>query len=219
MSRINEGRGTQPGDAESRREARQESFRQRKQERAAARQQAKDEKLQLQQETRANMEKLGWNLPRVPDLDACPPGWDQDVWGLTLLFQQTAQKTIRRETTDQRIILAAPRTVIYALLEQRCTPFRKWFDNRQERLQDEHLRPFYLGRSRKSLRIAESWQEVVAEAIEYHFRTWWEDEYAADCFCDPEVFRSMIREVREKGWNWHLRQLADQREKEQVNAD
>jgi hypothetical protein len=155
---------------------------------------------------------------RKIDLDECPPGYDPAVWSLALLFQQTAQRTIRRETTDQRIILAHGRPMIYAMLEQRCAPFRKWFASRQERAQDEHLRPFYLARSVSTLRIAGSWQEVVAEAIEHHFRAYFEDEYAADYFCNPEVFRSMIREIREKGWNWHLRQLADAHE-EQVNAD
>jgi hypothetical protein len=151
---------------------------------------------------------------RKPDPDSCPPGYDPAVWSLALLFRQTAQKTIRRETTDQHIILAHGLPLIYVLLERATPPFREHFAQRQEKVLAGTARPFWLGRSVKTLRLAETWDEVVAEAIRYHFREYFEDEYAADYFCNPEVFRTMIREVREKGWLWHLRQVADAREEE-----
>lgn len=45
---------------------------------------------------------------RIPDKDRCPKGWDQDIWSLTLAFQQYA--------LADRITLAAGRPIIYAEL-------------------------------------------------------------------------------------------------------
>lgn len=58
-----------------------------------------------------------WNQAPAPsqptrrgprDRDACPEGWDKDIWSLTLLFQQYA--------TADGITLAAGRPVIYSEL-------------------------------------------------------------------------------------------------------
>jgi hypothetical protein len=47
----------------------------------------------------------------VVDLDAIPPGYDPDLWDLTLFFEQRAE--------EARCELAAKRLVIYAKLQRR----------------------------------------------------------------------------------------------------
>lgn len=155
-------------------------------------------------------------VARKPDLDACPPGWDEDVWHLALYFRQVAQSTTRRETRNAKIRLEHGLPLIYAHLERACEPFREWFSRRQEKISSgRNIRPVFVGNSKKSVRPAENWVEVVERAIDWHFRQYYEDEYAAETFCQPGMFRDMIRESRENAYNWWLLKRRDERSEEE----
>lgn len=184
----------------------------------------KDERKSRQQQRkeRGRQELASGGAPRPAkkvDLDACPQGYDPDIWHLALYFRQVAQATTRRETLNEKIQLEHGLPVIYAYLERACEPFRDWFASRQEKVaagalgrSGKPLRPVYVGSSKKTVHVAENWVEVVEQAITWHFQKYYEDEYAADTFCQPETFRAMIRESRETARNWHfLRQRDEER--------
>jgi hypothetical protein len=174
------------------------------------------QKDRYEREPRSNVRELrpASAAPRVarkPDLDACPPGWDPDVWHLALYFKQVAESTTRRETLDEKIRLEHGLPLTYAYLERACEPFRAWFSRRQAGItageksrSGRPLRPVYVGSSTKDVHVAENWVEVVEQAIRWHFAKYYEDEYAADTFCAPAIFRDMIRESRERAYDWNL---------------
>lgn len=128
---------------------------------------------------------------QMPSLDACPQAADPDVWELTLLF--------RREAQNQRITLAEfSNGLLYAKLERVALTFRDR----------------YLSREGKPWTVdgisPASWQDLVRAAVTHRFAAYVEDAYAADRFTDPETFRQMIREVSQRGREWHLLRRHDE---------
>lgn len=131
------------------------------------------------------------------DLDACPDGYDPEVWDLTLLFRQTAA----REKID---LVEFSNILLYAKMERVFSPLRKWYREKGcrklIRVPDGPLPGF---------KVVRSWHDLAAATIRHRFDEYYEDEYAADRFCQPELFRDMVREVRERGLNRYVRQELD----------
>lgn len=134
----------------------------------------------------------------APDLDACPPGYDPGMWHLTLLFREEAAR-------EQKIDLAEfSNILLYAKLERAISPFRSWFTKvpyRQVKVPDGPM-PGY--------KVVTTWVDVMEAVIRYRFREYIEDSYAADRFCQPELFRDMVAETRERGRACWVRQRLDE---------
>src|SRR5581483_8981614 len=129
---------------------------------------------------------------RRADPDACPSGYDQDIWGLVLLFGQLA--------AADGIHLAAGRPLLYAMLEERVRELQARLEKAQK------LEPRSGWWSATPGKRFGTWQELAEAAIRFEWANFRQDQYAADWFCDPTRFREMIRQVRHRAYFAHLDQ-------------
>lgn len=123
-----------------------------------------------------------------PDPDRCPSGWDENIWHLTLLFEQKA--------AEDEIQLAVRRPIIYSKLRkaletsgipdipvpypddklQLAFEFLAWCNYTGERPHQLLEVPVYT-------LTGPRWRKVVElYMIEFWTRYW--DEYALDSFCE-----------------------------------
>lgn len=139
--------------------------------------------------SQANSDIQAWKsmpLP-APDLDACPAGWDEDIWRLALLFERAARR--------DEIRLKAGRPVIYAGLADVVDRYKVrgqvylqevYGCHRREMPDDLAARCWYHWPPKRS-RLAEqtarelTWVEFMEVVMaEFWSRIW--DEYALDYF-------------------------------------
>lgn len=135
--------------------------------------------------TRAQSQDHAPRVARKVDPDACPPGWDPDVWRFTLLFEELAERW--------NIRLAVGRPVIYAKLEQRIE--KSGVRNAPESMRRDSKGHVRTWQDLTEAIICEYWtQEPDAKALGI---THW-DEYATDDFTNFEMFRFCGRKVRNR---------------------
>jgi hypothetical protein len=135
---------------------------------------------------------------RKLDPQACPPGYDPEVWSLTLLFEQLS-------AAAGVITLRGP--LLYSMLEQRTTELRTILADPKLRSRPWKYRDIPMPAGVWSVdgvtRVA-TWQELTEAAIRREFGEYVAGDDQASWFCGKVRFWEMITEVRKRGYHKHL---------------